>query len=83
MRLDYSSSITQVPVTSGNTTCPDGLQHPGGCGAATPRPNPNPHWASPIAIGQASPPGYYLNDATYTQADQSESCNNGSVSFEW
>jgi len=57
--------------------------HGGGCGSTPPRPNPNPSWASPIAIGQASPPGYYLNNATYTQADQSQSCNEGSASFDW
>lgn len=83
VKLLYSGLVTQVPVTTSNTTCPDGLTHPGGCGPTPPRPAPNPNWASPVAIGQASPPGYYKNDATYTQADQSQSCNHGSASVEW
>ena len=83
VKLDYTSFVTTVPVTTSNTTCPDGLEHQGGCGSTPPRPNPNPNWASPIAIGQAFPPGYYVNNATYTQADQSGSCNQFSASFDW
>ena len=83
VKLDYTSFVTTVPVTTSNTICPDGLVHGGGCGNTPPRPNPNPFWASPIAIGQASPSGYYVNNATYTQADQSQSCNEGSASFGW
>jgi hypothetical protein len=36
VQLDYTHFVTQVPLTTGNTTCPDGLQHGGGCG-------PTPH----------------------------------------
>jgi uncharacterized protein YjbI with pentapeptide repeats len=83
VKLNYTAYVTHVPVTTSNTTCPDGLVHAGGCGRTPPRPTPNPNWASPVAIGQASSPGYYVNDATYTQADQSQSCNQGSTNFEW
>ena len=31
VKLLYST-VTRVPATTGNTTCPDGLVHPGGCG---------------------------------------------------
>ena len=83
VKLDYNGFVTHVPVTTSNTTCPDGLVHAGGCGRTPPRPTPNPNWASPVAIGQASSPGYYRYDATYTQADQSQSCNHASANHEW
>ncbi len=43
----------------------------------------NPFWSSSIPIGQASPPGYYVNNATYTDADQSGTCNANSSNFDW
>ena len=83
VQLDYSSFVTQVPVTTGNTECPDGLQFPGGCGATPPRPNGNPNWNSTIAIDQAHPPGYYRYNATYTDANQSGTCNYNTANLDW
>jgi len=81
--LDYTGFVTVPPTTTGNTTCPDGIQHPGGCGKITPRPSVNPNWASPVPIGGATPPGYYVNEATYSSADQSAGCNLNSANFDW
>jgi uncharacterized protein YjbI with pentapeptide repeats len=83
VQVDYSGFVTQVPVTTGNTECPDGLQHPGGCGSTPPRPNPNPNWKSPIAIDQASPPGFYSYNATYTEGNQDAGCNSNTANFDW
>ncbi len=82
VQLDYTNFVTQVPLTTGNTICPDGLQHGGGCGPTPPRPG-NMFWSSSIPIGQASPPGYYVNNATYTDADQSGTCNLDSSNGDW
>jgi len=82
VQLDYTHFVTQVPLTTSNTTCPDGLQHGGGCGPTPPRPG-NMFWSSSIPIGQASPAGYYVNNATYTDADQSGTCNGNSANFDW
>jgi hypothetical protein len=83
VQLDYTGFVTRVPVTTGNTTCPDGLQYPSGCGATPPRPNPNQNWKSAIPIDQASPPGFYVNPATYTDANQSGPCNANTANFDW
>jgi uncharacterized protein YjbI with pentapeptide repeats len=61
--MDYDSA-TNVPATSSNTTCPDHLQHPGGCGAAN-ADGSNKAWKSLIEIGQWAS---YLYNATYTNA---------------
>jgi uncharacterized protein YjbI with pentapeptide repeats len=58
---------TNVPVTDSTTTCPDHLQHSGGCGS----PNPdgsNTFWKSKVDITQQAS---YQNDATYTKAPAS------------
>ena len=81
--LNYSTLVTQVPVTTGNTLCPDGNQYAGGCGATPPRPNGNAHWNSLTPIDEATTPGYYVNDATYTDANQTATCNASTVNHTW
>ena len=83
VQLDYTGFATQPPGTTQNTTCPDSLQFTGGCGATPPRPTPNPQWKAGIDIGQASPPGFYVNNATYTDANQNGMCNSNTTNFDW
>ena len=83
VNMDYTKFVTQVPSTTSNTVCPDGNQYAGGCGLTHPRPNGNPAWKSPIAIDEATTPGYYSNDATYTNANQSATCNGNSANGDW
>ena len=83
VNMDYTNFVTQVPSTTSNTTCPDGNQYATGCGLTHPRPNSNPNWQSPIAIDQAPTAGYYSNNATYTNANQSAACNSSSANGDW
>ena len=84
VQLDYSKSGSIVPVTTSNTTCPDGLQHLGGCGPTPPLPSPNPNWQSNAGpIGQATPPGFYLDAGTYDPANQTGACNLNTANFDW
>jgi uncharacterized protein YjbI with pentapeptide repeats len=67
-----NTCYTVVPTTIPTMTCPDGNTSPEGCG---PTQASNTRWKSPSPIGQATPPGWYLLDATYTQADPNNACN--------
>jgi hypothetical protein len=73
-------SFTVVPTTIPTMTCPDGNTYAAGCG---PTQAGNRQWASGTTIGQASPPGWYQFDATYTQADQSNACNGNTFNLDW
>jgi uncharacterized protein YjbI with pentapeptide repeats len=61
--MDYDNP-TEVPMTTSNTTCPDHLQHSGGCGPAN-ADGSNKAWKSLIDIGQWAS---YQYNATYTNA---------------
>ena len=72
-------SFTVVPTKIPTMTCPDGNTFAAGCGQAG-----NPQWASQTPIDEASPPGWYQFDATYTKADQSNNqCNAGTFNLDW
>jgi hypothetical protein len=81
--MAYDGFVTQVPVTTSNTTCPDGLSHNGGCGPPNPRPNANPAWDAGITVDQAPTPGAYLYNATYAQGNQDGGCNLNTANFDW
>jgi|GEM_PF-294109 uncharacterized protein YjbI with pentapeptide repeats len=83
VQMAYDGFVTQVPVTTSNTTCPDGLSHNGGCGPPNPRPNANPAWDAGITVDQAPTPGAYLYNATYAQGNQDGGCNLNTANFDW
>jgi len=73
-------NYTAAPTTIPSMTCPDGNQYASGCGATA---QSNVQWASHTPIGQATPPGWYQYDATYTKADQSQACNSNTFNVDW
>jgi uncharacterized protein YjbI with pentapeptide repeats len=73
-------SYTTVPTTIPSMTCPDGNQYASGCGATQ---QSNMQWASHTPLGQATPPGWYQYDATYTKANQSQACNGTTFNEDW
>jgi uncharacterized protein YjbI with pentapeptide repeats/N-acetylneuraminic acid mutarotase len=73
-------SFTVVPTTIPTMTCPDSNTYAAGCGATQAS---NLQWASQTPIDEASPPGWYQFDATYTTADQKNACNGNTFNLDW
>jgi uncharacterized protein YjbI with pentapeptide repeats len=63
VQMVYTNPTT-VPQTDSTTTCPDHLEHAGGCGPANPD-GSNANWKSAVDISTYAS---YRHDATYTRA---------------
>ena len=72
--------FTVAPQTIPSMTCPDGNRHSAGCGAGNAR---NPNWNNGLSLNGAAPPGWFVYDATYQNANQGGSCNLGTVDPNW
>jgi uncharacterized protein YjbI with pentapeptide repeats len=74
------SGFTVAPQTIASMTCPDGNTHPQGCGAGNAG---NANWNNRIPLAQATPPGWYVLDATYEKANLAGTCNLRNVDSTW
>lgn len=79
VRTQYDA-FSAIPLTAASMVCPNGSTLPGGCG---PGQAGNANWNNGIAIGQATPPGYYLFPSTFGTADQGGTCNEVNYDRDW
>lgn len=72
--------FTIAPTSIPSMTCPNGLHGLAGCGAGD---KTNSNWNNGLPLSGATPPGSYFFDSTYEAANQTGSCNAGTVDPNW